>query len=525
LIDDPARQFLTAGHCVDGADYAEVMEFNVPLSNGDGSWNHPGTEDQYPVDPVSIQFAADGIGDDWCYFGCFPNTETGLTAYGAQGTSHILAAAAPPVDGRAITITGYGSTSWPVDPTWYGVQKTHTGPYMHNSGWNVGYQTDTTGGNSGSPVLDETTGLAIGIHSHAGCDSGGGYNNGTAIEHASLQHALANPLGVCIPNILNIEIAGSPPQSTLPGEPFTLQFSVEAGDEQPIPESVRLAMNINGPSMNADVTAVGGDVYEADIPAFACGDDVSWFIEATGDGGGVATLPHGAPGDQYHLLIGTLTETVIFEADFNGGLPAGWLASGFWHEATTACAGSDGCGEGGVMYFGQDATCDYDDLEAVSGALRSPVINLDGVAGPYQLSFCSHLETENESAYDIAQVELNSEILERTPDGGWQTRVIDIDSISGDTATISFTFDSVDDFYNTYTGWHIDGVQLVAQGVDCTDPDPCAGDVDGSGFVDTDDLLVVILFWGAAGSPADVNGDGTVGTDDLLAIIAAWGPC
>ncbi|MDP7069836.1 MAG: dockerin type I domain-containing protein, partial [Phycisphaerales bacterium] len=66
---------------------------------------------------------------------------------------------------------------------------------------------------------------------------------------------------------------------------------------------------------------------------------------------------------------------------------------------------------------------------------------------------------------------------------------------------------------------------LVAQGVDCTDPDPCAGDVDGSGFVGTDDLLAVIADWGAAGSPADVNGDGTVGTDDLLAVIAAWGPC
>ena len=525
LIDDPARQFLTAGHCVNGSGYAEIMEFNVPLSNGDGSWNHPGPEDQYPVDPVSIQFTDDGVGDDWCYYGCFPNTETGLTAFEVQGVTHVLANAAPAVDGRDITITGYGSTSAPVSPTWYGVQKTHTGPYMHNSGWNVGYQTDTTGGNSGSPVLDEVTGMAIGIHTHAGCYSDGGYNNGTAIEHPDLQYALANPLGVCIPNILNISIMTDVPEAVLPASPFTLTFSVVAGDEDPDPNSVRVVLTRNGEEIDAAVSAIGKDMYSAEIPGFACGDDVQWYIEANSKAGSVVTSPLDAPDTQFTLLIGELTETIIFAADFENGLPSGWSASGLWHAASTACVGPSDCGDGGVMYFGQDSQCHYDTNSSVSGLLTSPAISLAGLTGPYELSYCSHLQTESNSSYDFALVTINGVEVERAPEGGWTNRTLEIDTIAGDSATVTFSFDSIDDFFNEYSGWHIEGVQLVARGIDCTDPEPCDADIDGDGFVGTDDLLHVIADWGSSQSKADVDGDGIVGTNDLLAVIAAWGSC
>jgi hypothetical protein len=45
-------------------------------------------------------------------------------------------------------------------------------------------------------VVDETTGLAIGIHTHAGCSATNG-NQGTAIDFGTLQNYLSNPLGVC----------------------------------------------------------------------------------------------------------------------------------------------------------------------------------------------------------------------------------------------------------------------------------------------------------------------------------------
>ncbi|MHC5003358.1 MAG: PEP-CTERM sorting domain-containing protein [Planctomycetota bacterium] len=56
--------------------------------------------------------------------------------------------------------------------------------------------------------------------------------------------------------------------------------------------------------------------------------------------------------------------------------------------------------------------------------------------------------------------------------------------------------------------------------------DPCAADVDGSGAVDVDDLVEVVLSWGACmGCPADVDNDGIVGVDDLVEVILRWGPC
>jgi hypothetical protein len=45
-------------------------------------------------------------------------------------------------------------------------------------------------------VIDEDTGLAIGIHSSSGCEFFG-WNAGNAVVHPGLQTALARPQGVC----------------------------------------------------------------------------------------------------------------------------------------------------------------------------------------------------------------------------------------------------------------------------------------------------------------------------------------
>lgn len=54
----------------------------------------------------------------------------------------------------------------------------------------------------------------------------------------------------------------------------------------------------------------------------------------------------------------------------------------------------------------------------------------------------------------------------------------------------------------------------------------CRADINQSGFVNVDDLLIVITGWGDCNTcPADVNGDSHVNVDDLLAVITGWGPC
>jgi len=56
----------------------------------------------------------------------------------------------------------------------------------------------------------------------------------------------------------------------------------------------------------------------------------------------------------------------------------------------------------------------------------------------------------------------------------------------------------------------------------------CCADINGSGCINVDDLLLVINGWNFAGS-ADIvpacGGNGVVNVDDLLAVINAWGDC
>lgn len=200
FINDTNGGLLSAGHCTPGA--ATVLQFNVPLSTAGGTAVAPPPEDQYAVDAASVrlQTGAATSGNDFAYFGVFANSNTGQMPVQRQGQRFTLAAAAPDNTGQSIRITGYGTRSTPA--TWNIVQETHAGPYAGfgstGTGLSVRYRVDTTGGNSGSPVIDESTGLCIGIHAYAGCGSGGaGTNSGTAIQHAPLQAALAAPLGIC----------------------------------------------------------------------------------------------------------------------------------------------------------------------------------------------------------------------------------------------------------------------------------------------------------------------------------------
>ena len=191
MLDDVCGCFGTAGHCMSGGS---VVQFNVPLSNSNGSVNNPHPDDQYSVDPASDQSVNGGIGNDWAYFGVFPNSNTGLKPKDAQGGTYQLASAAPPFNAsNTIRITGYGVDSGTANQ----VQQTNSGPWASAIGTTLTYVVDTQGGNSGSPVFHENTGQVIGVHTHAGCSFSSGANQGTSRNNTGWGNALANPLGVC----------------------------------------------------------------------------------------------------------------------------------------------------------------------------------------------------------------------------------------------------------------------------------------------------------------------------------------
>jgi hypothetical protein len=196
IFNDANRTMLTAGHC--GVNVTTVVQFNVPPSTAGGTIVNPPPQDQYAVDPASVQFNDGGLGNDWTYFGCFPNSNSGLTPYQAQGQLQVLAAHPPSPAWQSLRISGYGLVSPPMPMTLNETLTTSTGPFTGWAGNVLNYQVDTTGGDSGSAVVNTVTGQVIGIHTNAGCNGdGSGANQGSAIDTPALQTALANPRGVC----------------------------------------------------------------------------------------------------------------------------------------------------------------------------------------------------------------------------------------------------------------------------------------------------------------------------------------
>jgi hypothetical protein len=179
-----------------------TLEFNVPDSLSNGTIQHPGPEDQYPIIASSVVFHDDGdgaIGHDWAVFDCSPNTTTGLTAVQAQGNFFRMSRDVSTAGGN-VRVTGYGLDNMPAGTggSWNSdsqTLQTHSGPYNGETYQGASdsyhsYRVDTMGGNSGSPIILGDNLTAIGIHTNGGCTSSGGNNTGTSFENNALENAI-----------------------------------------------------------------------------------------------------------------------------------------------------------------------------------------------------------------------------------------------------------------------------------------------------------------------------------------------
>ncbi len=179
IIDN--GQLLSAGHCLAGSGN-DTLSFNPPASLSDGTVQFPGPEDQYSINQSSFDFVNGGIGNDWGTFDVFNNAQTGFQPIDVQGSYSIKQDLNP----STIRITGFGVDSGTTNQT----NQTNAGPNDGSSGTTMRYVTDTQGGNSGSPVIDDATGEAVGIHTHGGCSSSSGNNSGTSFFNSALWTAV-----------------------------------------------------------------------------------------------------------------------------------------------------------------------------------------------------------------------------------------------------------------------------------------------------------------------------------------------
>ena len=208
--------YLSAGHCLAGGT-AFAVEFNCPQSTPGGAVVHPGPQDQYPMNTLTLAFVNGGLGNDWAVARLFDNTTTGLPASLVQG--HYVLASAIPAGGTLIRVTGFGVAQGVLNAS----NQTATGPLTTpGTGTWVGYLVDVNSQNSGSTLIRESDQTVIGICTHAACTPTGGENYGTAIVHPGPQAQYA---AVCTPNppaysvSLSQSGAGAPIFLTVSGAP------------------------------------------------------------------------------------------------------------------------------------------------------------------------------------------------------------------------------------------------------------------------------------------------------------------
>ena len=204
---------LTAGHC--SGFSGGLIEFNIPASTSNGRPVASNPDDQYPVGQTFMLFQDAGIGLDWAVMSVGSNSNTGLQPHLVQGFFHISSIV--PASGATIRITGCGVDNTPAGSGGVGAAccdfdddgdcdsncnaqsltlQTSTGPFDQLDGSELEYEVDTMPANSGSPIIREANGYALGIHTRGGCDIiVFGDNGGTWCAHAPLASALQQALG------------------------------------------------------------------------------------------------------------------------------------------------------------------------------------------------------------------------------------------------------------------------------------------------------------------------------------------
>jgi len=407
VINDCNACMLTAGHC--SGTNLQVLQFNVPLSTSTGTIQNPPPADQYAIDMSNVQTnGGQGVGNDWAYFGVFPNSNTGLTPFQAYGGRYTLVIPPPLNTADPIRVTGFGTRSSPA--SWSQVQETHVGAWVTNSGNTLQYTPDTTGGNSGSPVIHEPTGNAIGIHTHGGCTATGGANAGTNANHPGLQAALSVPTGVCA---AGFSVVGGVPTTMSVGTPLTIQIQVSGGV---VAGSPTLHYRYQGGAFVAvPMTAGSGALYAATLPAPQCGDTPQFYISAQSATCGLVTNPAGAPGAFHAPTLSGGVAVDVFADTFQ--TDKGWTTAivgataGQWQRGVPVNdpnwaydPASDGDGSG-ACYLTQNATGNTD-VDGGSVVLTSPTLDLSG--GSCAIRYLYYLNLTVANGADSLLVEASS---------------------------------------------------------------------------------------------------------------------
>ena len=318
-----------------------------------------------------------------------------------------------------------------------------------------------------------------------------------------------------------------------------IRVVVEGQKVEPEPGTGKLyyrATASPGGYTETDMEVVDENVYDAVFPAFECGALVEYYFSVETTEGEQVFNPFSAPDATYSGEAYTGPD-VAFADDFEAD--RGWtvvntqgLDAGQWERGVPAGgdggpdADADGSGQCYVTGLAQG-----EDVDGLYTTLVSPILDVSDPEAVVEVFGWLNNQGSGEGIVvdmsDDGGKSFNFVEVWSPSAGDWRRktwRIADLNGVeNSDQFMISFRLgDFPSD--NTLEGG-IDGITVV-NGLTCAD-DGCDGDVDGSGEVDFDDVLMILSAWGPCDKdcPEDLNDDQEVGFDDLLIALAGWGPC
>jgi hypothetical protein len=335
----------------------------------------------------------------------------------------------------------------------------------------------------------------------------------------------------------------------------TTTFPVEVngiGTAIPEPGSATINYSVEGgPFTQEFMTPLGGNLYEASLPAVDCPGTISFYFSAETTLGQTFSDPPSAPVGTYTAIAAAGTEVSL--RDEIEGSVAAWATSaaggttgGQWEAAdpngtlfnNLLCAPEDDATAGvGVMAFvtqngPQGASVGSYDVDNGPVQLISPVVDIDGTDATISYSrwfFCTdHPSFPAEEDFFLVEVSNNGGAswvtVENIPHVGpqWVTTSFVVSDYVVPTATVRVRFSTQDLPNNSFTEAGVDNFQV--EEFVCVLPCP-ADIVNDDNLVDVSDLLALLSAWGTNDPAADVDESGLVDVTDLLIVLSAWGPC
>jgi hypothetical protein len=363
------------------------------------------------------------------------------------------------------------------------------------------------------------------------------------------------------PSGLGVSYPQGLPAYITPGQTstFNVQFTGISG-AQIVADSGRIYISVDGePFVQSNMTSLGGNLYEATLPAVDCTSRVRFYVSADLQVGGTRFDPPNAPAG-FYVSVAALGTEVSLNDQIEGDV-SGWqisdgagLTAGTWQQATPNPTTFNGLfaapveDDTGGLEFTQafvtlngpagDFNANLYDIDGGATMLVSPVIDLanSDATISYSRWFYSSLNgnslrteiSNNNGSTWVTVDNVSASIL--TPGTGettWQTHTFVVGQYVTPTDQVRVRFTANGAALNSIAEAGIDNLRV--ERVLCEGA-PCLPDVNGSGAVDADDLVAVILAWGPCPAPpatceADVDASGEVDADDLVAVVLAWGAC